>query len=921
MKKQNQSQTEISAIKDVKQEIKSRFIQSLYQIISKPPSVFGYEYDIQSVMEEIRMSLDDYLKLCLNALSRQVRTSEELLLIHGYLFFMKDFTSMLLKVDKKSFNETLYTISSHLGYDHVEKEKVLFRFGEKGRKAFIILQGSISILIIKSMKMKVYAGDYIRYIANLLKYKEFGLINQALNENYSIFPVEIIEATEDKTPTDFIKKVQRKKSRIFAKSSKDGGGNSNNNNGGGNDEEKTTLFKLDQKNLSIKGLMEKKAKLFTVDELLSFYDKEKKWKEMTIVNNANAEEYVKRINILQPLNDHSLYMNKEVIEVKVFSYVNILTLGTGSFFGELALRNPNALRTASIVTNSECFFGTLNTNTYNTSLKVGAEKQRRQNVNFILSIQLFSSINHHIFQKKHFNNFTLGKCEKGTILLKELQKPQWIFLLKEGSFEVTFKASLHELTQLLKFFYVKISKESMELSKLQTDERNISHLLLENKKLEKLYHERKLIRVTEVSPPEVAGLGDYLNEKDLNAFSLECKSPKGEYYQISNYFYSEMNQKDINIKLNENLFLQKKYLFLTKRLFTIRKSTIMLLCGHKTTFINEQIAQELEEKSLRLSTMKRMFEFKKMRIESKGLKLKMPSMSNAKLRLNTDVLLSPLQEREKKKDKVKDHMVRISMMTPTIIKTNGNQPVTTNDSSNKKQKDKEKEMDNEKEKEDNLILMKIVPYAKQNEKVMRKSFNGRIEITRESNYFTKREISFDYPIRNSIHGTKPIKLNRNRHSNIQNTSLAIVTRHAKDDHSQLNKFNLTEMIWENVKPSALIPVCKTESSFQSLYPSNINTNQTESTTRRNLHPTINLKKKIQNEAGRRSQHKHQLKNQTVFLMRMNTKSKDIIDIGKYTQMKLEHYIERRNLYLLKDCDRVNYKIGGKSKNRSSTFNG
>ena len=46
-------------------------------------------------------------------------------------------------------------------------------------------------------------------------------------------------------------------------------------------------------------------------------------------------------------------------------YMEVVTLGVGSLFGEMALNDTNALRKATIITTSDCHFSVLNKKTFN----------------------------------------------------------------------------------------------------------------------------------------------------------------------------------------------------------------------------------------------------------------------------------------------------------------------------------------------------------------------------------------------------------------------------------------------------------------------------------------------------------------------------------------------------------------------------
>ena len=52
--------------------------------------------------------------------------------------------------------------------------------------------------------MKVLEKDYLYYISNLIRWKEYGLVNIVINDNFPIFPLEIID---DITQKDIEKKI------------------------------------------------------------------------------------------------------------------------------------------------------------------------------------------------------------------------------------------------------------------------------------------------------------------------------------------------------------------------------------------------------------------------------------------------------------------------------------------------------------------------------------------------------------------------------------------------------------------------------------------------------------------------------------------------------------------------------------------
>ena len=112
--------------------------------------------------------------------------------------------------------------------------------------------------------------------------------------------------------------------------------------------------------------------------------------------------------------------------------MKVASLTTGALFGEIALSNPLAQRTASIITTSNCHFGTLNKNSYHLSLKTCKDKQIQMILKFIVSNQIFKGLNTLTLNKKYLNNFSTKRISKGEFILHQSDFPKSIYLLKEG---------------------------------------------------------------------------------------------------------------------------------------------------------------------------------------------------------------------------------------------------------------------------------------------------------------------------------------------------------------------------------------------------------------------------------------------------------------------------------------------------------
>lgn len=507
-------------------------VEKLLSILTKPPSFQGYAADINSTLEEHSMTQKDYLKLILLCFSHQARSEEEALLIFGYLFYMQDFTSIITKNDSPYINETLQYIALNLEYEKVEAHTILMRFGEKGKKAYLILDGFVDILIKTSKKMMITQKDYFKYIANLLVYNEYGLVNIVLNDNYSLYPV-------------LLKDLNNEMSSIIIQTKK------------GLESSSKPV------EVSINDLL----------KLISFDLKEMKQLDK-VANNVSCEEYIERLNVSTKFQNENHKKSKKLIELNIYSYVIIASQRTGELFGQLALSNSLALRTATIISKTQSHLAILYKSTYNLCLAAGEEKNRRNGILFVLSTKLFSQVSYDYMDKKFFNNFTNRKIEKGTLLIEENEKPKRICLLKEGVFEVSIKNSFKYLISLWKEFNDKIKDNQTEKCIILNLEKEYERKSQQDRSFCRYYNEKRKYKINYLQCPEVIGLRDYTNNDGLYVFTVECKSPKSELFEMTSDFYYDICHRDWSVKPNEKELLQNKYTSITFHLKTIIHSVM-----------------------------------------------------------------------------------------------------------------------------------------------------------------------------------------------------------------------------------------------------------------------------------------------------------------------------------------------------------
>ena len=576
---------------DITQPQKEKLITSISYILSTPSTANAYYDNIISLLNEMNISFSSYLKMCIALLSRHSKHINDLQLISGYLVLMKNFSKIFAEFDESQLSKQILTISKHLGYEKIEQNTVLMRLGDKGIKAYIMLSGNVDVIIKTAKKMTITSKSYLYYIANIIRYKEYGILNAVINDNFITYPIEIINDITD---------------------------------------EPASLYTLNTKNQSM--VHSDQLKRYKASTLLEMLPNENcddsstnGTKKKDSLNNVTTADYVNRINLCLSVSQNEHHYNEYSpddlgpIELIIYSYLKVASLTTGALFGEIALSNPDALRTATILATSECHFGTLNKTSYNESLKKCKEKIYRSTLSFIYSNKLFSNIKLGILGRKYFNYFSAKKITKGEYLYNEGTKVNSLYLLREGEYEISIRASLRELARIIKMCYSKIRNATAKINSIEKSERAVESEIKENLKLSKVYNDKQIIKVSCINAPDIIGLSDIVDKEGNAMFSIECKSVKGDVLELSNVFYTEMKLKEYSIEPNEKVLEEKKYKIMIERLNSIRNSKLITYSHFMRNTINVERMIETEKQKSR--AMKRKISAKKTVINARDVKL------------------------------------------------------------------------------------------------------------------------------------------------------------------------------------------------------------------------------------------------------------------------------------------------------------
>ena len=113
-------------------------------------------------------------------LNKTKRSLDEILIIKSYLSTMTFLSTLKVPI---SNDKLLYSLSIYLKIEKKTKDTILFRFGNRGNKFYIILEGQVSIFILKETKAVISFKRYFLHILLLKMLKEEELIRKTILAN------------------------------------------------------------------------------------------------------------------------------------------------------------------------------------------------------------------------------------------------------------------------------------------------------------------------------------------------------------------------------------------------------------------------------------------------------------------------------------------------------------------------------------------------------------------------------------------------------------------------------------------------------------------------------------------------------------------------------------------------------------------
>ena len=440
-------------------------------------------------LDEHIFQLPEIFTIIRMILTKYQKDENDIYVISHYLLSLKSFISSILEGQPFDFDimPLLRKIAHDLYCEEFKKNEFMMKVGDIGKTFYVILSGSISIIVPKTITVKMTKDQYIYHLKLLHQLGENYLLEKTYYNNLGELPyLKLEHITKEnkihhKRIKSSIQKIHNKKRDLYKQFKREN--------------KITKSFEL--KKTDIEEMILPKDELISKRKSVVFklrktlYDihrenlEEKHRKSIEFVRRNSAEDNIVKViegqtienneeekktqkvkkkehikedkefsleNYIKLINAEYINIDKTqyTYDIKLLGYFKVTDLYQGSAFGELALLNENNQRTATIFVKEHSYFGVLTSSSYQKSLKHIQEINKKKDVHFVFNTKLFKEISFFNFGIKYWNFFINRKLLLDDYLFKQGQERDEIYFIQEGEFLlITNNLSIRKLNLYL----------------------------------------------------------------------------------------------------------------------------------------------------------------------------------------------------------------------------------------------------------------------------------------------------------------------------------------------------------------------------------------------------------------------------------------------------------------------------------------
>jgi hypothetical protein len=81
----------------------------------------------------------------------------------------------------------LTQIAIEMKYEYNGSNSLLFKRGDIGENFYLLIKGKVAVLVVEEKSIYLSQEEYMVYLINLRKYKEYDLLHNSINQNSGLF--------------------------------------------------------------------------------------------------------------------------------------------------------------------------------------------------------------------------------------------------------------------------------------------------------------------------------------------------------------------------------------------------------------------------------------------------------------------------------------------------------------------------------------------------------------------------------------------------------------------------------------------------------------------------------------------------------------------------------------------------------------
>ena len=289
-------------------------------------------------------------------------------------------------------------------------------------------------------------------------------------------------------------------------------------------------------------------------------------------------------------------------------------INVGEHLEELDLKKMHK-RNNTIICNTDCILGVLIKKDYISCLKITQTKFHKNDINFLISNELFSMMNFREFDNNYYHLFEYKKLHEKQILFEQGELSNKIFFLKKGEVSITFEGSFNDIYRIIS---LKGGQKNRKESDINYIKRFHSINLDEN-----IFKQKQKFTLFKIKENFPIGLDDFLDEENDNKilFNAYCLM-NSEVFIITRENFDEILYRENEVRKIEKNYVIKRKKILIDELNIFKNGLIQNYISEKFN-VKIELPYLLDDSTLLLKSksMKKNYLTKPKKIKYNQLKL------------------------------------------------------------------------------------------------------------------------------------------------------------------------------------------------------------------------------------------------------------------------------------------------------------